>query len=136
MVRRIYLDAVAIRPRIKLSGAFIAFGSGPTTEAGWLSAEAYWRVYQDWRAWTEEGIIDVAIPMIYQRDHLTSGRAAFNRWNDWVRTHQYSRSAMMGIGSFLNSIEGSLTQVRRALQPSALGNRNLGVNVFSMRRAM
>jgi uncharacterized lipoprotein YddW (UPF0748 family) len=132
LVRRIYLDAVAIRPRIKLSGAFIAFGSGPTTEAGWLSAEAYWRVYQDWRAWTEEGIIDVAIPMIYQRDHLASGRTAFDRWNDWVRNHQYGRSAMMGIGSFLNSIEGSLTQVRRALQPSALGNRNLGVNFFSM----
>lgn len=132
LVRRIYLDAVAIRPRLKVSGAFIAFGSGPTTEAGWLSAEAYWRVYQDWRAWTEEGIIDVAIPMIYQREHVASGRTAFDRWNDWVRNHQYGRSAMMGIGAFLNSIEGTLSQVRRALQPSALGNRNLGVNLFSM----
>jgi uncharacterized lipoprotein YddW (UPF0748 family) len=132
LVRRIYLEAVALRPRIKISGAFIAFGSGPITEGGWLSAEAYWRVYQDWRAWTEEGIVDVAIPMIYQRDHLASGRTAFDRWNDWVRNHQYGRSAMMGVGSFLNSIEGSLTQVRRALEPSALGNRNLGVNIFSM----
>ncbi len=132
LVRRIYLDAIAIRPRVKLSGAFIAFGSGPTTEAGWLSAEAYWRVYQDWRAWTEEGIIDVAIPMIYQREHQTSGRTAFDRWNEWVRNHQYDRSAMMGVGAFLNSIEGSLLQVRRALQPSALGNRTIGVNLFSM----
>ena len=70
--------------------------------------------------------------MIYQRDHLTCGRTAFDRWNDWVRNHQYDRAAMMGIGSFLNSIEGSLTQVRRALQPSALGNQNLGVNIYSM----
>src|SRR6266511_993407 len=132
LVRRIYLDAIAIRPRVKPSGAFIAFGSGPTTEAGWLSAEAYWRVYQDWRAWTEEGIIDVAIPMIYQREHQTSGRTAFDRWNEWVRNHQYDRSAMMGVGAFLNSIEGSLLQVRRALQPSALGNRTIGVNLFSM----
>ena len=132
LVRRIYLNAIALRPRIKVSGAFIAFGSGPTTESGWLSAEAYWRVYQDWRAWTEEGIIDVAIPMIYQREHLASGRTAFDRWNDWVRNHQYARSTMMGIGSFLNSIEGTLPQVRRALAPSALGNRNLGVNIFSM----
>ncbi len=118
--------------RIKLSGSFIAFGSGPLAEAGWLSAEAYWRVYQDWRAWTEEGIIDVAMPMIYQRDHVTSGRTAFDRWNDWVRNHQYARSAAMGIGSFLNSVEGTLTQVRRALAPSALGNRNIGVTFFSM----
>jgi uncharacterized lipoprotein YddW (UPF0748 family) len=132
LVRRIYIDAVAIRPRIKISGAFIAFGSGPVTENGWLSAEAHWRVYQDWRAWTEEGIIDIAIPMIYQRDHVASGRVAFDRWNDWVRNHQYGRHAMMGIGSFLNAVEGTLAQVRRALEPSGLGNRNIGVNFFSM----
>ena len=132
LVRRIYLEAIAIKPRIKLSGALIAFGSGPTTEAGWLSAEGYWRVYQDWRAWTEEGIIDVAIPMIYQREHLASGRTAFDRWNEWVRNHQYNRSAMMGIGAFLNSVEGTLPQTRRALQPSATGNRNIGINFFSM----
>jgi uncharacterized lipoprotein YddW (UPF0748 family) len=132
LVRRIYLDASAIRPRIKISGAFIAFGSGPLTESGWLSAEAYWRVYQDWRAWTEEGIVDIAIPMIYQRDHLAAGRTAFDRWNDWVRNHQYGRSTMMGIGAFLNAVEGTLTQVRRALEPSALGNRNIGVNLFSL----
>ena len=132
LVRRIYLDAVAIRPRLKISGSFIAFGSGPLTESGWLSAEAYWRVYQDWRAWTEEGIIDMAIPMIYQREHVAPGRTAFDRWNEWVRNHQYARSAIMGVGSFLNSVEGTLPQVRRALEPSALGNRNIGVTFFSM----
>lgn len=132
LVRRIYLDANAIKPGIKISGSFIAFGSGPVTESGWLSAEAYWRVYQDWRAWTEEGIVDIAIPMIYQREHTAAGVTAFNRWNDWVRNHQYGRSAMMGIGGFVNAIEGTLRQVRRALQPSALGNNNLGVNFFSM----
>lgn len=132
LVRRIYVDAVAIRPAIKISGAFIAFGSGPQTESAWASAEAYWRVYQDWRAWTEEGIIDIAIPMIYQRDHQASGRTAFDRWNDWVRDHQYGRAAMMGLGAFLNSIEGTLPQARRALQPSAAGNRNLGVNFYSL----
>jgi uncharacterized lipoprotein YddW (UPF0748 family) len=132
LVRRIYLDANAIKPGIKISGSFIAFGSGPLTESGWLSAEAYWRVYQDWRAWTEEGIIDIAIPMIYQREHLAAGRTAFDRWNEWVRNHQYGRSAMMGIGGFVNAIEGSLRQVRRALQPSLLGNSTIGVNVFSM----
>lgn len=132
LVRRIYLDAIAIRPRIKVSGSFIAFGSGPATESAWLSAEAYWRVYQDWRAWTEEGIIDIAMPMIYQRDHVASGRTAFDRWNDWVRDHQYARSAAMGLGAFLNSIEGTVAQTRRALAPSALGFRNLGVTFFSM----
>ena len=33
LVRRVYLDSVAIRPGIKLSGSYIAFGSGPLTES-------------------------------------------------------------------------------------------------------
>jgi hypothetical protein len=70
--------------------------------------------------------------MIYQREHVASGRAAFDRWNEWVRNHQYSRSAMMGIGAFLNSAEGTLLQTRRALEPSLMGSRNIGVNFFSM----
>ncbi len=132
LVRRIYLEAVEIRPQLKISAALIAFGSGPATESAWLSAEPYWRVYQDWRAWTEEGILDVAIPMIYQREHLSSGQLAFDRWNDWVRTHQYARSTMLGLGAFLNGVEGTLRQTRRALAPSVAGTAHLGVNFFSM----
>ena len=132
LVRRIYLDTTAVKPGLKVSAALIAFGSGPVSEAGWSSAEAYWRVYQDWRAWTEEGIIDIAIPMIYQREHLASGRTAFDRWNEWLRNHQYGRAGMMGLGGFVNSVEGTLAQTRRSLEPSALGHRNLGVNFFSM----
>ena len=72
---RDYLAALAVKPNLKISAALIAFGGGPvcpstatcaTDKEIWeksASAEAYWRVYQDWRAWTEEGIIDIAIPM-------------------------------------------------------------------------
>ena len=56
------------------------------------------------------------------RSRWRPGRTAFDRWNEWVRNHQYARSAAMGIGSFLNGVEGTLTQVRRALEPSALGH--------------
>jgi uncharacterized lipoprotein YddW (UPF0748 family) len=130
LVRRVYLNAVAVRPNIKISAALIAFGGGPTTEAAWNSAEAYWRVYQDWRSWTEEGILDIAIPMNYKRDDTQT--ALFNTWNEWVKNHQYNRSAMIGLGSYLNSVEGSLRQVRRSLAPSAAGNSVLGVSFYSM----
>jgi uncharacterized lipoprotein YddW (UPF0748 family) len=72
VVRRIYLGSIAINPQVKISGSLIAFGGGPTTEASWNSAEAYWRVYQDWRAWTEEGILDIAAPMAYKAEHTAS----------------------------------------------------------------
>ena len=63
-MRRVYLNALAIKPNLKISAALIAFGGIGSTEASCESREAYWRVYQDWRAWTQEGILDIAIPMV------------------------------------------------------------------------
>ena len=125
-VRRVYLNAISVKPQLKISAALIAFGGGPTTEASWNSAEAYWRVYQDWRAWTEEGILDLPIPMVYKAEHNAATAAQFDQWTEWLRTHQYNRAGVIGIGAFVNAIEGTLRQTRRSLPGLA------GVNFYSM----
>lgn len=132
LVRRVYLNAIAAKPNLKVSAALIAFGGGPTTEAAWNSAEAYWRVYQDWRSWTQEGILDIAIVMNYKNENTAASQNLLNTWNEWTKNHQYNRATMIGLGSYLNSIEGNLRQTRRSLQPSALGNSVLGVSFYSM----
>jgi uncharacterized lipoprotein YddW (UPF0748 family) len=132
IVRRVYLNAIAVKPQLKVSGALIVYGGGPTTEAGWRSSEAYWRVYQDWRAWTEEGILDIAIPMNYKRENITSQIPLFDTWNEWTKNHQYNRAALIGLGVYLNSIEGTLRQTRRSLAPSATGQTAPGVVFYAM----
>jgi uncharacterized lipoprotein YddW (UPF0748 family) len=132
LVRRVYLNAIARKPQLELSASLIAFGGGPTMESEWPRAEAYWRVYQDWRAWTEEGILDLAVPMVYKREHDTAQAAQFDQWAEWTKNHAYNRGVLVGQGAFLNAIEGSLRQVRRALAPSAGGNLASGVAFFSM----
>jgi uncharacterized lipoprotein YddW (UPF0748 family) len=132
LVRRVYLNAIAVKPQIKVSGALIAFGGGPASEAQWVNAEAYWRVYQDWRAWTEEGVLDIAIPMNYKRENIAAQAAQYDSWNEWLKNHQYNRAGLIGPGPFLNSIEGTLRQTRRALAPSSNGNSAAGVIFFSM----
>ncbi len=132
IVRRVYLNALAIKPNLKVSAALIAFGGIGSTESAWNSAEAFWRVYQDWRAWTEEGIIDIAIPMAYKAEHTAAVRPQYDQWDAWLRGHLYNRAGMTGQGSFVNAIEGSLRQTRRTLIPAA-GPTNLsGVIFFSM----
>ncbi|HEU0184326.1 MAG TPA: family 10 glycosylhydrolase [Blastocatellia bacterium] len=132
LVRRVYLNAIAVKPDLKVSAALIVFGGGPTTESGWNSAEAYWRVYQDWRAWTQEGILDIAMPMNYKSDHTASQIPLYDRWNEWAKNHQYNRSVVIGNAVYLNAVEGSLRQARRALAPSGAGNGPLGVILYSM----
>jgi uncharacterized lipoprotein YddW (UPF0748 family) len=132
LVRRIYLNTVALKPRLKVSAALIAYGGRPTTEASWREAEPYWRVFQDWRGWIEEGILDIAMPMNYKRENASFGMRQFDRWSEWVKNHQYNRSALVGIGVYLNSIEGTLRQTRRALSPSTKGKSSLGTIFYSM----
>ncbi|HEX6179376.1 MAG TPA: HYR domain-containing protein, partial [Thermoanaerobaculia bacterium] len=130
---------MAIRPSVRISAALIAFGNAPLTDSAWtgVRGEAYWRVYQDWRAWTEEGIIDIAIPMNYKVEHIASNLVMFNEWNEWLKNHQYNRAGMIGMTGVTtlpngNSVEGLLRQTRKALAPSSTGNKAAGVIYFSM----
>jgi uncharacterized lipoprotein YddW (UPF0748 family) len=132
LVRRIYLGALAYKAGLKVSAALIAFGASPTTDATWPTAEAFWRVYQDWRSWTEEGLLDLAIPMVYRQDHTATGAAAFDQWSQWTRQHQYDRATLIGQGASLNAIEGTLRQTRRALALPSSGQPAQGVVFFSM----
>jgi uncharacterized protein (TIGR03437 family) len=135
-VRRVYLNAIAIKPKLKLSAALIAYGSGPGSDAEWSNAEPYWHVFQDWRAWTEEGILDFAIPMNYKREHQMSQALAFQSWSEWTKNHAYDRGVMTGTGAYLNSLEGTIHQVRAAFMPSRAGNRGAsGVVFFSLANA-
>ena len=132
IVRRVYLNALAIKPNLKISAALIAFGGIGSTESAWNSAEAFWRVYQDWRAWTQEGIIDIAMPMVYKAEHTATVRPQFDQWDAWLRGHLFNRAGVMGQGSFVNAIEGSLRQTRRTLTPASGSNNLSGVIFFSM----
>ncbi len=131
VVRRVYLNALAIKPKLKVSAALIAFGGIGSTEAAWNSSEAYWRVYQDWRSWTQEGIIDIAIPMVYKAEHTASVRPQYDQWDSWLRGHLYNRAGMMGQGAANNAIEGTLRQTRRTLTPVD-GTNLSGIIYFSM----
>lgn len=133
-VRRTYLSVMAVKPQLRLSAATVAYGDAPYSEDSWSAAEAYWRVYQDWRAWTEEGIVDLVMPMVYKSDH-TSAAKQFDHWSRWLRDHQYGRAGVMGIGAFVNSVDGSVRQAQRALERSEHGESILGVIFFSMAKS-
>ncbi|MBM3814283.1 MAG: hypothetical protein FJW20_21875 [Acidimicrobiia bacterium] len=114
LVRQIYLRAVEKKPSLKVSAALISWGNGPATEAAWLLTDAYRRVFQDWRGWLEEGILDLAMPMHYFRE--TTNASFLDRWLDFTRARPHNRAYLPGLAIYLNSIPDSLAQVGRSLQ--------------------
>ena len=128
VVRRIWLEATFINPRIKVSAALIPWGDGPATDVAWKNSSAYSAVFQDWRAWLEEGILDIAIPMNYFPDSTMASN--FDRWIEFEKNHRYGRHVVIGMGNYLDSLDESLAQIRRARTRSPSGARADGVSIY------
>jgi uncharacterized lipoprotein YddW (UPF0748 family) len=131
LVRKLYVEALAIKPDVKISSAVIAFGAGPADEQGWYATRTYNEVLQDWRGWLEEGILDIAMPMNYDREYNAAQKLWYDQWIEFEKDHQYNRHITIGPGGFLNYIEDTLAQLRRAQAPSANGNYARGQQVYS-----
>ena len=130
-VRDLHNDLHAVKPGVKLSGALISFGSGPTTAAGWNFTSAYTSVFQDWRDWLLKGYIDFGVPMNYDSDWSAREATWFDQWLAFEKDSGFANRVVTGVGAFLNYPEDSLAQIRRVLAPSARGNRVLGVAIYS-----
>lgn len=89
------------------------------------------QVMQDWNSWLAEGIIDMAIPMNYDREHVPDQKLWYDQWITWEKDHQYGRHIVIGPAAYLNSISGTLDQIRRAQEPSPKGNQAAGVSLYS-----
>jgi uncharacterized lipoprotein YddW (UPF0748 family) len=129
LVRKVYSMAVAVRPRAVISAATITWGKGPADMQEWQTkSAAMTRVFQDWRAWMEEGILDLNCLMSYYRE---ARHAEWYRlWLDWAKDHQYGRWAVPASGVWLNPIADSLRQIEAIRRPSKRGNRAHGVLLY------
>ena len=133
IVRKVYVEAWAIKPHLRVSADTITYGAGPQELGGWEQSRPYRETLQDWRGWLEEGILDTNIPMNYKREHLLDQRTWYEEWNDFAKEHQYGRSTTVGSALYLNTIPNSVIQVRKALAPSAAGRSGIGWVGYSYR---
>jgi uncharacterized lipoprotein YddW (UPF0748 family) len=121
LVRKVYLNAIALKPNIKISADTITWGNGPTSDASWLSSSsAYTDVLQDWRSWMEEGILDLNIPMAYYRQHSLPD--AYVTWMNFAKDRKFNRHLAIGPGIYLNYTTNAITQMRMTRDPSPAGN--------------
>jgi len=129
LVRKTYLYAWTVNPKVLVSAATITWGNGPETDDAWTRAAAYSRVYQDWRGWMEEGILDWNIPMCYYNEQKHA--RWLDNWMRFVKDHQYRHYAAVGLGNFLNPVEDTLKQLQRVWEPTRHGNKPRGVCFYS-----
>jgi uncharacterized lipoprotein YddW (UPF0748 family) len=98
----------------------------------WRHSAAYRRVFQDWRAWLDEGILDFAVPMNYFDEHVAENHTWYNNWQQWNRVPENSgkRAIVTGLGGWLNNSATNISQIQRALLPDEQGRTSYGVALF------
>jgi uncharacterized lipoprotein YddW (UPF0748 family) len=130
LVRRIYIETKAINPRMQVSAALIPWGKPPTNEKDFGDVAPMQRIFQDWHGWLREGILDLAIPMNYLREHDPVQRGWFDGWIRWEKRHKHGRHLAVGIGAYVNTQANTLAQIARVRQGEG-GRRADGVSFFS-----
>jgi hypothetical protein len=117
---------------VQVSIAAITWGGiGSYTPDDWPNSAAYSKVFQDWRAWLEEGIIDFAVPMQYFDEGKQRTRDWYTGWVNWDRANMGRRAIVAGLGSWLNSPEQNIAQAQRALEPGMQGRFLSGVAFYA-----
>ena len=132
LLRKVYLYAIAYRPEIKISCDTITWAPGPTNDVSWYSSSASWNsIFQDWRGWMEEGIMDLNISMNYFRQHTHP--TDFRNWLNFAKDHKFDRHFVNGPGIYLNSVSNAIVQMRMSRDLSPGGNRANGAVGYSYR---
>lgn len=130
LVRKIYVQSIALKPKLVVSAALIAWSDGPRSEMDWeMRSAARNRVFQDWRSWLKEGILDIGCPMTY-----FLARTAFRNqqdWSAWIKGHQYGRAATVGIACWENTIPATLRMIADARRADRQGRLAAGVMLYS-----
>ena len=124
-VKKCYLEAIHLKPRIKMSCDTIGWmGGNPNVD--FTGTRAYTEVCQDHEGWMQEHIIDMNILMDYKRDwtgllaptyrykgySFGNQQADHRLWSDWLTSIQAEtgRHSLDGIGGYMNIMQGILDQ--------------------------
>ena len=118
MVREINAEIKRRKPKCVLSAATIPWGICPQQ---WSKTDAFAAVFQDWRLWMEEGILDVNMPMNYKNPGKERDQGWYVDWLEGMKKWQYGRHAISIVMVLYNNVDGAVNQVKLARDHGLIG---------------
>lgn len=132
-VRQMYARIQASKPWVKQSGSFVTWNPSPasSTRSAFQGTRPYYDVYSDWDSWTEEGIIDMSVPMTYY--NWASLPSDYTRWINFEKDRKFNRHMIIGPGIYMNSLSNALLELQMTRSASPAGNYAQGFSGYSYR---
>jgi len=129
LVRRVYVSATALKPKLEVSAATICWGDAPKNDTAYETKSAsYTEVFAPWRDWMREGILDLNCPMSYFT--VPKSAAKWAGWNVFAKDRTYGRQCAMGVGAYLNPVPTTLALLQDSRSATATGNKAAGAVVY------
>ena len=129
LVRRVYAEATALKPKIVVSAATICWGDAPGGDQSYdVKSAAYVGVFAAWRDWMHEGILDLNCPMIYFS--LPGSAARWHGWSTFAKNHAYGRQCALGTAAYLNPVPTTLMLLRETRQVTPSGHAAAGAVLY------
>ncbi|MDK2970670.1 MAG: hypothetical protein PWP23_425 [Candidatus Sumerlaeota bacterium] len=106
-VKKLYVQMKKLRPEVVLTADTVNWGYDYDD---YESSSAYAGVFQDWRGWLQEGILDYNMLMNYTTDSSVGGR--LQGWTQLSLDNDEIRGSIIGIGAYLqSSVQASVNQL-------------------------
>ena len=133
VVRQVYARIQKSKPWVRQSGSFVTWNPSPvaSTRAAFMNTRPYYDVYSDWDSWIQEGIVDMAIPMTYYRQHELPDD--YVRWMNFEKDRHGNRHMIIGPGIYLNYLTNAILHLNLTRAPSPAGNYAHGFCGYSQR---
>lgn len=122
LVRKVYANAIAMKPNIKISASTITWSPPASSDANWTGARAYYQVFQDWKSWIQEGILDLNVPMdYYDCEGQDQYWQDFYTWLCFAFQHQYNRRSAIGLTACNDPVQCLIDHVNATRNASCSG---------------
>ncbi|MBN1489618.1 MAG: family 10 glycosylhydrolase, partial [Phycisphaerae bacterium] len=133
VVRKVHANIQKSKPWVKHSGSFVTWNPSPvaSTREAFMATRPYYDVYSDWDSWVEEGLVDMAVPMTYYREHQLP--TDYVRWMNFEKDRKFNRQMIIGPGIYMNWLSNAILHLQKTREPSPAGNYADGFSGYSYR---
>lgn len=118
VVRRVYAEVMEVNPSCIVSASTLNWGLDVPPER-WFVSNPRLGAHQDWVRFMIEGTLDENVLMNYARYETQKQR--FSQYTDLVLRTRIDRHGIIGVGTYLNTVDDGFAQIREAIDRGADG---------------
>jgi len=133
LVRLVRKKVHSAKPGLIISASTIPWGDCP---AEWTATSPYASVSQDWRRWTEQGLIDANCPMNYKQEKNPKHAQQFRNWLAGFKRWSGGKDVYVGLDTSINSPEEIVRQIEAVRRAGLAGFILFPFNQSARREAL